>query len=208
MSDSVDGDNESLAKQWPGRNDYVNAGPLRRKQGRALIPHGGNDRIFTPDALAFDIVRHFRPCGDILEPSAGGNAFVRAVRRLGLYCDWCELDRGRDFFDCSAHYDYIIGNPPYSIFTRFLQHSLEVADNVVYLCPIPAWFQRARQRIINNAGFGCVEICHVPVPPPPWPPFGLSLGVAWLRRGWQGSPQFSKLPSRLWPATGDKMVSN
>ena len=202
----IDGDEESRAREWPGRNAF--AGPLRRKRGRSLLPHGGNDRIFTPDALACDIVSHFRPCGSILEPSAGENAFVRAVERLGLSCDWCEVDHGRNFFDCTTHYDYIITNPPYSLFTRFLKHLLEVADNVVYLCPIPAWFQRARQRIIDASGFGLVEICHVPVPPPPWPQFGLTLGAAWLRRGWQGSPQFSKLPSRLWPEKGDKMVSS
>ena len=180
-----------------------------KKAGRKLFPCNGNDRIFTPDVLAFDIVSYIRPSGLILEPSCGDGAFVRACRHLGLKCAWCEIDKGRDFFQChpGRRYDYIIGNPPYSLFTPFLEHSLEVADNVVFLSPVASWFQRARERIIASAGFGILEIVHVPVPPPPWPPFGFSLGVAWLRRGWTGATQFTRLPSQLWPPNGgDKMV--
>lgn len=171
---------------------------------RAVFPHGGNDRIFTPDPLARDIVAHFRPCGRVLEPCYGGGAFARALPG----CDWCEIDLGRDFFDCTAHYDWIVSNPPYSIFTRFLSKAMTVADNVVFLCPINSWFQRARVRLMHEAQFGLIEICAVPVPPEPWPQLGLSLGAAWLRRGWLGSPQFTKLPSNLWsPNGGDKMVA-
>lgn len=179
------------------------AGLRPEARRRSLLPHGGNDRIYTPDELARDMVVHFRPCGRILEPCRGGGAFVRALPA----CDWCEIDLGRDFFSCSKHYDWIITNPPYSIFSRFLIQSLVVADNVVFLCPVSSWFQRARERIVRNAGFGIVEICSVPVPPKPWPQFGLSLGAAWLRRGWLGSPQMTRLPSRLWAIDSDKMVA-
>ena len=179
-----------------------------RPKGRQLLPNGGNDRIYTPDRLAYDIVVHVGPSGRIMEPAAGGGAFLRAFARLGLTYDWCELDRDRDFFDCrpSSRYDFIITNPPYSLFTRFLRHSMTVANNVVFLCPIAAWFQRARERVIAEAGFGIVEIVRIPVPPPPFPQFGLSLGVAWLRRGWSGSPQFTRLRTPLWPPVGDKML--
>ena len=177
-------------------------------KGRQLLPNGGNDRVYTPDALAYDIVVHVGPSGRIMEPAAGGGAFLRAFDRLALAYDWCELDLGRDFFDCrpSSRYDFVITNPPYSLFTRFLRHSMTVANNVVFLCPIPAWFQRARERAIAEAGFGIVEIVRIPVQPPPFPQFGLSLGVAWLRRGWSGSPQFTRLRTPLWPPVGDKML--
>ena len=191
-----------------GRNvvpDAENTVPLPASpsKGRSLLPHGGNDRIYTPDALARDIVSHFRPAGRILEPAAGDGAFVRALPP----CDWCEIDKGMDFFACRDHYDWIITNPPYSLFTRFLRKSLESADNIVFLCPISAWFQRARERAIKEAGFNIVEICRVPVPPPPWPQFGLSLAATWLRRGWLGSMSSTRLPSQLWSLNGgDKMV--
>lgn len=43
--------------------------------GKTIIPHGGNDRIFTPDYLVQSIIKHFSPEGSILEPCFGGGAF-------------------------------------------------------------------------------------------------------------------------------------
>jgi hypothetical protein len=164
------------------------------KIGRSLIPQGGNDRIYTPDQLASDIIAHFKPSGRLLEPCAGGGAFMRVLPG----CDWCEIDEGRDFLQVRGHWNWIITNPPYSQFRAFLNKSMSVADNVAFLCLHNALFQRARQRDIKSAGFGLVEICECPVPPHPWPQFGMSLGVAWLRLGWKGSTHFSVLESKLW----------
>lgn len=139
----------------------------------------------TPPALAATIVRHFRPCGGILEPCRGDGAFYNRF----LVADWCEIDEGRDFLALDPendHWDWIVTNPPWSQFRAFLQHSMRLADNIVFLCLINAWFMRARQKDIAKAGFGIVEILHVPTPAPPWPQAGFSLGAAWLRRGWTG----------------------
>jgi hypothetical protein len=173
-----------------------------KPRGRKYLPDGGNDRIFTPDALARDIVAHFRPCGRILEPCRGGGAFVNAMPG----CDWCEIDLKSDFFACTKHYDWIVTNPPYSIFTKFLKQAVTVSDNIVFLCPINSWFQRARERVLAEAQFGIVEVCRVPLPPKPWPQFGISFACTWIRRGWQGSPQITRLPSTLWSADGFHMV--
>lgn len=52
---------------------------VEAEKPRAAIPtHGGNDVVYTPDPLARAIVEHFKPRGTILEPFAGGGAFVRA----------------------------------------------------------------------------------------------------------------------------------
>jgi hypothetical protein len=80
--------------------------------------------------VARDVVQFFKPTGRILEPSAGDGAFLRY---LPPDTDWCEIEKGRDFFACHEHYDWIIGNPPYSMFTKWLEHSFELADNVVYV---------------------------------------------------------------------------
>ena len=47
-----------------------------------------------------------------------------------------------NFFDYTKKVDWIISNPPYSIFWEFLQHSFEIADNVSFLLPINKVFQR------------------------------------------------------------------
>lgn len=84
------------------------------RKNRPLLPKGGNDRVYTPDALARDIVLHFSPSGRILEPCCGGGAFLRAMPG----CDWCEIDKGMDFFACTGRYDWIVTNPPYSLFRK------------------------------------------------------------------------------------------
>lgn len=175
----------------------------RRAGSRTLLPKGGNDRVYTPDALALDIVLHFRPSGRILEPSCGGGAFLRALPG----CDWCEIDLGVDFLACTAKYDWIVTNPPYSILTQFLAKSVETADNIVFLCPTNSWFQVARERVLSQAGFGIVEICNVPHPPKPWPTFGLSLSATRVQRGWTGSISKTRLPSNLWPPNGSHKMA-
>lgn len=172
------------------------------KPKRSLFPPGGNDRVYTPDALAKDIVAHFRPSGTILEPCCGGGAFLRAMPG----CDWCEIDLGLDFFECEKHYDWIITNPPYSKFTDFLSKAVEAADNIVFVCPINSWHQRARERVLQNAGFGIVETCRIPLPSKPWPQFGVLLAATWIRRGWLGSAQTTRLPSKLWAEDNYHMV--
>jgi hypothetical protein len=191
--------------------DSVRARPAKRAgesaasclAKRSIFTRNGNDRIYTPDPLARDIVAHFRPCGRILEPAAGGGAFLRAMPG----CDWCEFDRGVDFFKCEKHYDWIVTNPPYSILTDFLKKAVEVADNIVFLCPRNSWGITSRERILAKAKFGMVESCRVPLPPAPWPQFGLVLTATWVRRGWLGSPAYTRLPSDLWAPDGShKMV--
>ncbi len=43
--------------------------------GNQLIPKGGNDCVQTPKKLAKDIVKHFNPTGNILEPCKGDGNF-------------------------------------------------------------------------------------------------------------------------------------
>jgi hypothetical protein len=90
------------------------------------------DVVYTPDNVAFDMVTFFQPTGKILEPSKGDGALLKYLPGA----DWCEIESGRDFFNVSNRYDWIVGNPPYSIFADWLRHSFKLADNVVYLIPI------------------------------------------------------------------------
>lgn len=160
---------------------------------RPLAPKGGDDRIYTPDYLAAQIVRHFQPEGKILEPCKGQGAFTRAMP--GCFC--CELDEGLDFFACHTPADWIVTNPPWSQFRAFLSHSMDLADNVVFLSLVNAFFMRARQQDIRDARFGFVEILMLPTPSKPWPQTGFQLGATHLRRGYRGLCKFT------YPAASD-----
>jgi hypothetical protein len=159
-----------------------------------LIPLGGDDCVNTPACLAKTIVEHFRPSGRILEPCRGGGTFLRAFPSH-CQCDWCEIQKGRDFLKVSGHWDWLITNPPYSQFRAFLVKAMEVSDNVVFLALANAFFVRARQADIQSAGFGLVELFEVPIPKPPWPQFGMTLVAAWLRRDWQGGISYTRFKS-------------
>jgi len=154
---------------------------------RPLVPKGGNDRVYTPDALASEIVAHFRPSGSVLEPCKGNGAFVRAIPN----CQWCELDEGIDFLSHNARHDWIVTNPPWSQFRAFLCHSMALADNIVFLSLVNAFFMRARVQDMRMAGFGIVEIRMIPTPPKPWPQTGFQLGATYIRRGYTGPTAFS-----------------
>lgn len=69
-----------------------------------------------------------------------------------------EIAEGKDFFNWHEKVDWIITNPPYSIYDKFLKHCFEVADNVVLLVPIVKAFKSiGLLKHINNYG-GLKEI--------------------------------------------------
>lgn len=163
-----------------------------------LAPKGGNDRVYTPPELARAIVRHFKPSGDCLEPCSGKGAFVQAMlRESGVKCvAEGEIDNGLDFFKIAItqHYDWVVTNPPWSQLRAFLKRSMEVSDNVVFLCLVNAFFMKARMRDMEEAGFGMKEILFVPTPEKPWPQTGFALGAVHVKRGYYGPVTFSHLP--------------
>lgn len=167
------------------------------KSNRPLAPKGGNDKVYTPLELADSIVQHFKPFGSCLEPCSGKGAFVYALTDRVDIVDDMELDRGEDFLNTSFHsghtYNWIITNPPWSQLRAFLQKSMEVADNVVFLCLVNAFFMKARQEDMRKAGFGMKEILFVPTPPKPWPQTGFSLGAVHIKRDYLGDVKLSNL---------------
>jgi hypothetical protein len=157
-------------------------------KGRPLAPQGGNDNVNTPVELAQRIIGHFSPRGTALDPCRGGGAFYD---NLKVYCktDWCEINEGVNFFTApmpDVRYDWVITNPPWSQMRPFLQKSMQVADNVVFLCLINAFFMKARVRDMLAAEFGMKEILHLATPPKPWPQTGFALGAVHIERGWSG----------------------
>ncbi len=109
--------------------------PIPNKTGKATAA----DTVLTPDATAEFIVSYFAPTGSILDPAAGKNAFYGKYPNKVRYR--CEIKDGSDFFKWNTSVDWIITNPPYSIYDLFLQKSFEVAKNVVFFAPITKAFK-------------------------------------------------------------------
>lgn len=143
------------------------------------------DVVYTPDDVARDVVNFFKPTGRILEPCAGDGAFLR---HLPPDADWCEIEKGRDFFACHDKYDWIVGNPPYSNLSEWMQHSFNLANDVVFVLPTRFPFAGMRRlRLIQSYGglrimfiLGTTNIFEI------WQSGGTPMAAFHFQRGYKG----------------------
>jgi hypothetical protein len=149
-----------------------------------------HDLVFTPRSLAREIIEHFPLHGKLLDPCRGDGAFYDYFPE---HCetDWCEITQDRDFFDYDEHVDWIVTNPPWSRIREFLEHGMEIADNIVFLVQMVHVCTKARLRAIRDSGFAFKEFYSVPTPPSPWPQCGFQVAAIHIARGWKGSTLFS-----------------
>lgn len=91
------------------------------------------DVVFTPPHIAKDIVEFFKPAGYCIDPCKGDGVFFNLLPEGS---DWFEITEGRDFFTFEGTVDWLVSNPPYSIFESFMDHSYTVANDIVYLIPV------------------------------------------------------------------------
>lgn len=166
---------------------------------RPMVPEGGDDRVYTPRWLAKALVEHFKPDGHVLEPCRGDGAFTEALKLSPwpIGYSWMEIDEGSDFLKDrlpSAHFNWVFTNPPFSKLRPFLIRSLEISDNVMFLCNLNAMLGlRARVDAVQSAGFGFKEILFMDNPAKPWPQSGFQLGAVHMKVGWNGACTFSRL---------------
>lgn len=147
-----------------------------------------DDVVMTPASLAEVLVKHFNPQGKGLEPCCGSGNILRYLPNA----DWCEIGLGKDFFDYKDKVDYIFTNPPWSKIRKFLIHSMELADNIYFLCTVNHLWTKARVRDIEEHGFGIKEICIFNTPSD-FPQSGFQVGMIHLKKGYQGSIDFNKV---------------
>ena len=142
------------------------------------------DIVYTPTYVSEHIVRWLNPKGKCLDPCKGDGAFYNYLPEDNR--DYCEIQEGKDFFTYDAKVDWVIGNPPYSIFEDFLKKGFEIADNVSYLVPTNKIFQRQIiMEMINKYGgiksiiiYGSGQLIDFP--------FGFSVGNFHFERGYKG----------------------
>jgi hypothetical protein len=142
----------------------------------------------TPENIAFKIVNYFKPSGKTLEPARGTGNFYKFLKG-----DWCEIDEGRDFFNYNKKVDWIITNPPYSIYDEFLLHSFEIADNIVFLVPLAKAFKSQKiQKAIEKYG-GLKEIVMMGSGGNIGFKFGFPVGCLYYKRNYKGKIKLTSL---------------
>jgi len=111
------------------------------------------DVVYTPESISKSIIEYLSPSGLCLDPCMGDGAFYKFLPEGSEYC---EIAEGKDFFEYTKSVDWVIGNPPYSNFSDFLEHSFRIAQNVSFLVPTNKVFQR--QLVMNMISkFGGVK---------------------------------------------------
>lgn len=143
-----------------------------------------NDVVFTPDWLAKQIVRMYdldMKGSSVLEPCKGEGAFTQFLPDA----QWCELAEGKNFYDYTEKVEWIVTNPPYSDYNRFLDHAFELAQNIVLLVPMSKMFKSMGTiKKIYNWG-GIVEIKILPASKAGFP-FGFPCAIYHLQKFYGG----------------------
>jgi len=148
-----------------------------------------SDMVSTPPELAADICSFFGPSGRCLDPCAGNDVFFNL---LPAGADWCEIERGRDFYGWSkSGYEWIISNPPYSHYAAWLRHSMGLAANIVYLVPMYKVFASALFLTDLFLWGGIVHIRRYGTGTRWGFPFGHALGAIHYQAGYTGDTGWS-----------------
>ena len=148
-----------------------------------------NDDVMTNETSAKIIIDYFKPTGFILEPCKGTGVFYNLFKGKK---DWCEIKENKDFFNYQKKVDWIITNPPFSIFDEFLIKSFEIANNVVFFCPIVKAFKGKKlDQKIRKYG-DIKEIVHMGSGGKHGFPFGFSVGCIHYKKNYRGNIKFTR----------------
>ena len=151
-----------------------------------------NDKCMTPNHIAKQLIDLLPICNcdSILDPFLGEGAFYDNFPLNQK--KWCEIDKGYDFFNEYNKWDWIISNPPYSIFDSVLDHSFEYANNVCYLVPLSKVFS-SMGRIRKWQQYGNIKCIWILSASRCGFPFGFPAAFVWWKKGYKGDTQIITL---------------
>lgn len=125
------------------------------------VKHRSNpkDLFYTPVLLAIELIK-LVPLfeGDfVLDPAYGNGAFYDNFPSY-VKKDFCEIEKGRDFFEWDKKVDWLITNPPYSKLDLWITHSCTLArKGFAYLMGLNNLTAK-RLEELSEKGFGLTKI--------------------------------------------------
>lgn len=117
------------------------------------------DCVMTPFPLAKALIGMITPEPGLtfLDPCRGTGAFYNQFPDC-VEKDWCEILQGRDFFEQHKQFDWVIGNPPYSVLSRWWEHTLDISKiGFAYLLGVHNLTTK-RIQDAQNKGFSCIHM--------------------------------------------------
>lgn len=121
-----------------------------------------NDIIYTPKPVALKMIEMcgITPDMKVLDPCLGGGVFYDNLPPCDKH--WCEIEKDKDFFSETERYDLIIGNPPFSLWSKWLEHTIKLTDK---FCYIFGGLNLTTPRLLKlqSAGYGITKMCVLTV---------------------------------------------
>ena len=156
-------------------------------KGKCLNGKKPNDNILTPCEISKKIIDMFDIKGTVLDPFKGEGSFYSQFPEECIK-DWCEIKEGRDFFEYNQTVNWIVSNPPYSILDEVLEHSFDIADNIVYLVPLSKVVS-SMGRIRKISNYGGVPFVYILSASKCKFPFGFPACAIHIKRNYKGNTQ-------------------
>lgn len=117
-----------------------------------------NDIVYTPLPVVEMMIKmcDIKEGETVLDPSRGKGVFYD---NLPTHClkSYCEITDGINFFNCEGKFDLIIGNPPFSMWNKWLEHTMKLTDKFCYIMGVMNLNEK-RLELIHKGGFGLTKI--------------------------------------------------
>ena len=112
-----------------------------------------NDKIYTPPSVAKKMINicDISPTDKVLDPSKGKGVFYDNLPEC--IKSYCEIEEGLDFFDYEGDVDVIVGNPPFSLWDKWVDKTIQL--NPKKICYIYGVFNMTPKRFerFENNGY-------------------------------------------------------
>jgi len=165
---------------------------INKNFGSGFVKNGANDKVYTPEKIAKQIINLYDIKGFVLDASSGTNKVFYNNYPKNVNKDWCELDLQKDFFKYTKKVDWIITNPPYSIFDEFLKHAQEISNNIVFLIPFSKAVSSMR-RIKNILNYGNIVSIDIIGASQCGFPFGFPACSFYIKKNYKGKTEIKLL---------------
>jgi len=117
-----------------------------------------NDSIYTPKPIALKMIEmcDLKEGDLVLDPSYGEGVFYNNFPDY-VNKEWCEIEKGIDFFEYDKRVSCIIGNPPYSLWSKWLEHTMKLTDKFCYIFNTMN-LTDTRVKEITDKGYGITKM--------------------------------------------------
>ena len=121
-----------------------------------------NDIVYTPQKIVDIMIQDININDSILDPCSGKGIFYNSFLNENKY--YCEINENKDFFNFNENIDSIYGNPPYSLLTKWLEHSFKICNKKIKYIIGMYSLTPVRLTLAEKYGFYITEIILTQVP--------------------------------------------